>query len=285
MHTNDYDEFAQLLDDAYDLIGVGNNKIISGGAKSMFFAAMAPYSLATVRAGLAAHCVDKVRGRFTPKPADIIEQIEASALNDGRPGAEEAWAISITSQDESDTVVWTGECAQAFALAKPILALGDEVGARMAFKESYSRLVSEARLGRRPASWNASMGWDQVKRAAVLGRAVASGLLPAPTVAALLPAPEGAAENDSKARDQLAILKKMIADGTAKKEADRLAAVEAQRFADEQWKTEMQVCVDNYLRDNRKSSDPLDLRPRQAAYDTDLLRSDERLENNRLGSV
>lgn len=142
MRANDYDDFAQLVDDANDLIGVGANKVITGGAKSMSVTALAPYSLATVRAALGAHCVDKVRVRFTPKPTDIIEQIEASALNDGRPGAEGAWALALRGQDEADTVVWTAECADAYAQASSIMALSDEVSARMAFKEEYVRLVA-----------------------------------------------------------------------------------------------------------------------------------------------
>ncbi|MGK5049506.1 hypothetical protein ACQ4WP_26960 [Janthinobacterium sp. GB4P2] len=247
MHANDYDDFAQLLDDAYDLIGVGANKAISGGAKSMFFAAMAPYSLATVRAALGAHCVDKVRGRFTPKPADIIEQIEASALNDGRPGAEEAWAIALTSRDESDTVVWTAECAEAFALAGPILALGDEVGARMAFKEAYIRIVAQARAERRPATWSASMGWDQAKRAAVLGRAATAGLLPAPMVQALLPAPVEVAPADDKARAQLTEIKRMLAASAGRKEQARLDAHQQQVLADEQWKRDTSDRVRRYM--------------------------------------
>lgn len=253
MQSSDYDDFAQLLDDAYDLIGVGANKVISGGAKSMFFAAMAPYSLTTVRAALAAHCVDKVRGRFTPKPADIIEQIEASALNDGRPGAEEAWAIALTSRDESDTVVWTAECAEAFSLAGPILALGDEVGARMAFKEAYHRIVAQARAERRPACWSASMGWDQAKRTAVLGRAASAGLLPAPMAQALLPAPPDAEPADDKARAQLAVIKKMITDGAAAKEAARLQRVEQQRLADEEFKRSTAERVQLYMASNRNA--------------------------------
>jgi hypothetical protein len=238
MQPRDYDDFAQLLDDAYDLIGVGANKIISGGAKSMFFAAMAPYSLATVRGALAAHCVDKVRGRFTPKPADIIEQIEASALNDGRPGVEEAWAIALTSRNEADTVVWTAECAEAFALASPILALGDEVGARMAFKEAYARLVAQARAERRPAAWSASIGWDEAGRITVLKRAAAAGLLPAPAAQMLLTGPAGSAVPDPRAREQLAAVKQMLADGAAARQArldaehdDRIAAEAAEKAA------------------------------------------------------
>lgn len=229
MQSNDYDDFAQLLDDAYDLIGVGANKVITGGAKSMFFAALAPYSLATVRAALSAHCVDKVRGRFTPKPADIIEQIEASALNDGRPGAEEAWAIALRGQDEADTVVWTAECAEAYAQASSVMALGDEVGARMAFKEAYVRLVAAARANRLPAVWSASIGWDGARRDQALNRAAVAGLLPAPAMQVLIAGPAVDAQLSYTAREQLATIKKMLTDGQAAREA-RVEAEYQQRL-------------------------------------------------------
>lgn len=232
MQANDYDDFAMLLDDVYDLIGSGPNKIIAGGAKSMFFAALAPYSLATVRAALGAHCVDKVRGRFTPKPADIIEQIELSAMNDGRPGVEEAWAIAVRSQDEADTVVWTAECAEAYAIASSVMVLGDDVGARMAFKEAYVRLVAAARAERRPAAWAASIGWDAGRRDEVLKRAVVAGQLPAPTVHALLAGPTDVEPISDVARDQLDAIKQQLAEGQAAREA-RIEAEHEQRLAAE----------------------------------------------------
>lgn len=248
MQASDFDEFAQLLDDAYDLIGAGANKVISGGAKSMFFAAMAKYSLPTVRAALAAHCVDKVRGRFTPKPADLIEQIEASALNDGRPGPEEAWAIALTSRDEADTVVWTAECAEAFMLCKPILALGDEVGARMAFKEAYARLVAQARAERLPAAWTASVGWDKSRHAAALTRAVTAGLLPAPSVAGLIAGPDtGPPADDEHARAQLAEVKRLLAAGIAAKEERRQAQIDAEIIATAEFKRKTAEQVRQHL--------------------------------------
>ncbi|SEN31586.1 hypothetical protein SAMN05428959_1011143 [Duganella sp. CF517] len=259
MHANDYDDFAQLLDDVYDLIGSGANKIIAGGAKSMFFAALAPYSLATVRAALGAHCVDKVRGRFTPKPADIIEQIEASVLNDGRPGAEEAWAIALRSQDEADTVVWTAECAEAYSLAKPVMALGDEVGARMAFKEAYVRLVAAARAARRQTTWTASIGWDGGRRDQALVRAVVAGLLPVPTIQPLLSGPASDEPISNMAREQLAAIKKMIADGLVAREA-RLEAEHEQRVAaDAAERAEINRKVEAYAR--RTGIPMTDIRP------------------------
>lgn len=250
MHSEDFDEFAQLLDDAYDLIGVGANKIISGGAKSMFFAAMAKYPLETVRAALNAHCLHKERGRFTPKPADLIEQIEGMTGGDGRPGADEAWAIAITSRDESDTVVWTAEIAEAFSICSPVLELGDEVGARVAFKDAYTRLVNSARAGNKPAVWSVSLGWDGKKREEAIKRAHVAGLLPAPIVRTLLPNYSGADSADQggtpeglkKVKEALA----QIQDGWAKTAERRAAEVEAERNAELQRKREIARQVAEY---------------------------------------
>lgn len=243
MHEEDFDEFAQLLDDVYDLIGVGANKVISGGAKGMFFAAMAKYPLETVRAALSAHCMDKVHGKFTPKPADLIEQIESLTGGDGRPGADEAWAIAITSRDESDTVVWAAETAEAFAICAPILNLGDEVGARMAFKDAYNRLVNTARLAGKPASWNVSLGWDAGKREAALERAHVAGLLSAPTVQTLLPNYSGAGSQPQEGSPEgLKMVKealKGLQDGWAKAIERKAAEVEAAREAEAKRKVEI----------------------------------------------
>lgn len=248
MRSEDFDEFAQLLDDAYDLIGVGQNKIISGGAKSMFFAAMSKYPMEVVRAALSAHCLHKERGRFTPKPADLIEQIEGMTGGDGRPAADEAWAIALTSRDEADTVVWTAETAEAFAICSPVFP--DEVGARMAFKEAYNRLVSAARMAGKPASWNASLGWDVKKREAALERAHVAGLLAAPAVQALLPnysgagaaTQEGSPEGLKKVKEALAGLQ----DGWAKAAERRAAKAEARRQEEAKRKAEIAAQVAAY---------------------------------------
>ncbi|WP_194720804.1 hypothetical protein [Noviherbaspirillum malthae] len=142
------------------------------------------YPLSAVAAAMATY-IDQ-NGEFEPKPAGIAKLCK---LMDGRPGVDEAWAIALTSRNEADTVVWTRETAEAFAACMPVLSTGDEVGARMAFKDAYNRLVSEARLAGKPASWTVSLGWDKQKREAALEHAQAAGLLPAPAVQALLPAP------------------------------------------------------------------------------------------------
>lgn len=184
-------------------------------------------------------------GDFAPVPAGIAMRCK---LMDGRPGVEEAWAIALTSQDEADTVVWTSEMAEAFAICMPVLQAGDEVGARMAFKDAYNRLVAAARLAGKPAAWNASLGWDMRKREAAIGRAHVAGLLAAPAVHALLPnysdAPAGGQEPEGLKR-----LKEELAKLQCTREANaerRAAEVAAEREAEAQHKREIAEQVAAY---------------------------------------
>lgn len=105
---------------------------------------------AAVLAALA-RCRKEVRGMLTVQ--DVISRID-----DSRPGVEEAWAM--IPRDEESSVVWTDEMAQAYGAASPLLAEGDKIGARMAFKEAYARLVAAARDKRVPANWTPSLGGD-----------------------------------------------------------------------------------------------------------------------------
>lgn len=88
------------------------------------------------------------------KFADIIERMPGA-----HPGPEEAWAlISKSMNNESISIVWTDEMREAASVA---LALQDDpIAARMAFKETYARVVGEARANRKMPKWSASLGWD-----------------------------------------------------------------------------------------------------------------------------
>lgn len=206
---------------------------------------LSPFKGDVIRRAFAAYRLDK------PDHAPVPNSIAARCrLLDGRPDENEAWALAVSSRDEADTVVWTAECARAFAVCQPVLAIGDEVGARMAFKEAYVRMVSEARAVGDPVEWTVSQGWDMARRAVALNRAVAAGQLPAPAAAALLPAPAEAPKHDEKARVQLAKVKQLLADSVAAKAAQREAAAEQQRQADEAWRRETSARVDQYLKDN-----------------------------------
>ncbi len=178
MDERDVEPFAAMLQDVWDLYP--HAKVPTPGQVAMFFRALGEHPIHAVRKGFDRHVRDPQRGRFPPLPADVIAQIVGEAANDRRPGPEEAWAIAIHSADEARTVVWTEEIAQAWGIAKGIAANGDDVGARMAFKEAYTRLVAEARAALRPATWSASLGYDPEQRDKEIERAQVAGLLPAP---------------------------------------------------------------------------------------------------------
>lgn len=186
MQQADFDNFARVLDAAYAL----HSKALTADARSLFFAALAEFSIADVRKAFSAHLRDPQAGRFPPKPADLIGHLRGASADDGRPGAEEAWAIAVTSTDERATVVWTQDMAEAFAIAQPVLAMGDDVGARMAFKESYSRIVAQRRAQGVAPSWSAALGWDSAGREKALVDAVRLNRLPLAKVRHMLPNPE-----------------------------------------------------------------------------------------------
>lgn len=190
MCDEEFDDFVSLLDAVATLLRRPDQPALSSTARAMYFRALSAYSLAQVRAGLDAHMRDAQRGRFFPLPADVIAQIAGLAANDGRPGPEEAWALSLRSSDEAESIVWTEEMAEAWAIARPVLQAGDEVGARMAYREAYSRLVDAARAQQRQPAWSLSLGHDLGRRVEAVRAAVAAGRLPQSELAAL-PAPGG----------------------------------------------------------------------------------------------
>ncbi len=177
MVETDLDQFIALLRDVFGLYPTA--KPLTDGQVAMFFRALAPHPLSAVRSGLDAHVRDPQRGRFPPLPADVLAQIEDAAKVDGRPGPEEAWAIAAAAADESATVVWTQEIAQAWAVSRPVADAGDDVGARMAFKEAYTRMVAAARAAGEAVRWQPSLGHDPELRALSIEQAVAARRLPA----------------------------------------------------------------------------------------------------------
>lgn len=123
-------------------------------------------------------CRKEVRGMLTLQ--DVVSRID-----DGRPGVEQAWAM--LPHDENTSTVWTDEMAQAWGIAMPLLNDGDRVGARMAFKEAYTKLIAEARDQKLPAKWTPSFGRDVGGRQAALIEAVRHKRLPLDHAVQLLP--------------------------------------------------------------------------------------------------
>jgi len=107
------------------------------------------------------------QGEFAPVPVGIALRCRKM---DGRPGDEEAWAM--IPHDEESSVVWTQEMASAYGVAAPLIQSGDKISARMAFKEAYAKLVTEARKRSEPAKWSPSLGCDVSGRQQALIEAV-----------------------------------------------------------------------------------------------------------------
>lgn len=115
--------------------------------------------------------------------ADIVERMQQS---DGRPGSDEAWAM--VPKTEADAAVWTQEMSAAFFVARPLLQAGDEIAARMSFRQTYDRLVSEARQTNARVVWSVSAGSDRDATARAVEQAASLGRIDATQAAAMLPA-------------------------------------------------------------------------------------------------
>lgn len=151
---------------------------LSEPAKRVLFAELDQYPSEQIEKALG-RCRREVKGRLTP--ADIIQRIE-----DGRPGAEEAWAMVPKTEDES--AVWTTEMAVAFGVIRDFMDDQDEqIAARMSFKAAYTRICAEARAQRHPIKWEWSPGHDESLRQRVLLEAVEKNRLTAARALELAP--------------------------------------------------------------------------------------------------
>lgn len=129
-----------------------------------------------------------VKVRKTGKRFSLGAVIDEIDQNDGRPGADAAWAM--LPFDENQTVVWTNEMRTAWGLASPLWEMGDKFGARRAFVEAYGKEAEKAREQGATLFWEVSLGLDPLGREAPLRAAVERGLLPSSQLPNLLPAPD-----------------------------------------------------------------------------------------------
>lgn len=146
------------------------------------------FDLEQVRSAISAHTADPQHGQYMPKISDIVAALQSMQPSDGRPGADEAWAIAIPARDESKTVVWTDEISAAwFACAVPLLDAGDKIAARKAFQDRYAVEVSESRSAGKPVRWTPTYGGNPDRRRAAILAAEQLGRLSTSQAAKLLP--------------------------------------------------------------------------------------------------
>jgi len=149
---------------------------MSDRARRVYAAELASYPEEQV---INALCRCRRELRNFPTLSDVLSRID-----DGRPGAEEAWAMLPKS--EADSVVWTGEMAGAFGTVSEMIGV-DSIAARMAFREVYVRMVTEARANRRTTHWVPSLGHNKAGHEPVLRDAVAKNRLTISQATALIP--------------------------------------------------------------------------------------------------
>lgn len=152
-------------------------KVFSPAAARQFAADLSAYPEAQVLGALE-RCRREVKGVLSL--ADVI-----SRLDDGRPGADEAWAM--VPRDESQSVVWTDEMAAAWGIARPLLEAGDKVAARLAFRDCYMREVAWARERHRAPKWHLSPGTNPLDLRGAIEYAVEKGRLSHAHAMRLLP--------------------------------------------------------------------------------------------------
>ena len=182
MNKSDFDDFGPVWRAASEVYNVTP----TDAALGLTFRVLEKYDLHDIKIAIADYLST---GRFAPKPADIVDRLCA---NDGRLSADEAWAKAIIFFDSGRSVVMNDDISMSVSEAEGIYQDGDKIGARMAFKASYERNVSEARKLNKPVRWwpCLSDNGDEAERRAVMEQAVVQELLTAEHVEKILPVPQ-----------------------------------------------------------------------------------------------
>ena len=192
MQPTDDIGFAKLIARIWGFYG----KTPTGDEVAAWFELLAEFPLDVVAKAFNRHLVDPNAGRFMPKPADLVRFLPVPRPeDDGRPGSDEAWGMLLRlARDEAETGALSEEMRQGWEACGPILAEGDEVGARRCFLQVYDRAVQAARASHEPPRWTVTLGTDRALRDTRLREAVdakrlsrdqAIGLLSGPAPASL----------------------------------------------------------------------------------------------------
>lgn len=234
-------------------------KALSPAAIGIYWTALQGYPLAEVQRAIERHVHDPDAGRYFPKPADLIRHLQRRSEDDGHPDPDEAWGLLLRlANDERETGVLTDEMRAGWQACQPILALGDEVGARRCFLAVYARHVEDAcRHGQR-ARWTVTLGTDPALRQRRLDEALEARRIGADQVRALLPGPapasldqvagllEGpdASVPEAKTAERLRALAALLRAGSADAEARRERERQQQREREAERKRAIQDLLD-----------------------------------------
>ena len=174
MKSTDFDEFSDVWASAWEVVG----RNITPRAVLAAFGLLQDFELADINRALVLHGRSQ-HGRNPPTASHVIELL--GAVNPtGHPGADEAWAICVRMTGEDDTAVITGQMRAAWAIAWPVMDLGDKVGARMAFRGAYERQIA---MASGPPRWEVSPGRNLEMREQRIAEAVRMSRLPSSALA------------------------------------------------------------------------------------------------------
>ena len=236
---SDKQRFSEAMDD----LGFIYDREVSLHLKRIYWEYLGQYPIEVLEAAITAHRRDRDRGRFFPKPADLLARIGGDAAH---IPAEAAWAIALESMDEDKTIIWTAEIERAREAARPIWEIGDKYGARAAFVKAYDAILLATPT---PPRYKVSVGNDPAQRHEAVTRAMKDGLLTSDQAQFYLSAPAitqvGAAiaglltgkvvtlHQEDATRERLAALRASLARIPAranpKSGSARKAAIEAKR--------------------------------------------------------
>lgn len=136
-----------------------NNQALSEVALDIFLDDVEGYPFVAVMTAIR-NARKQAKGRVSV--GDVMGHLENL---DGRPSAEEAWAIAVKSLDNNLTVALTHEMQNALASGvSELLEMGDKFNASRAFVEKYNQLVASAREQKLPVGWFMSLGYDKDMR-------------------------------------------------------------------------------------------------------------------------
>lgn len=138
-------------------------------AASMMALELSAYDFKIVQKALAS-CRRELKGRLSL--ASVLERIE-----DGHLSPNVAWALAINAADERNTVVWTDEVRESWAVCLPLMLNGDKIAARQAFLEDYGKRLKDAKSERSMANYTPSLGQDVTQRDKALKDAIERGMM------------------------------------------------------------------------------------------------------------
>jgi hypothetical protein len=187
MISSDRPKFATLI------VGLADyyQRPLTETTVELYWNGLKDYDYDAISAAAQAHMANPAKGAFMPKIADFVAVLRGKFESDF-PGSDEAWGtVARIMADEAETAVLTEEMSEAWGIAAPIYEIGDEVGARMAFRQAYDRLVEAARLEGRKPKWSITLGTDKRIQEIRLREAVEKKRIPSSALAAITYEPVG----------------------------------------------------------------------------------------------